>query len=117
MIEAKGLGKTYLSGGKPLTVLKNINLTIEPRSFVAIVGPSGSGKTTLLGLLAGLDDASSGVVSLDGVNISRLTEDERAKFRAEHVGFVFQSFQLITTLTARENVMVQIGRASCRERV
>ncbi len=115
MIEARGLGKTYLSGGKPLTVLKNINLTIEPRSFVAIVGPSGSGKTTLLGLLAGLDDASSGVVSLDGVNISRLTEDERAKFRAEHVGFVFQSFQLITTLTARENVMVPfelLGRAN-----
>lgn len=115
MIKAKGLGKTYLSGGKPLTVLKNINLTIEPRSFVAIVGPSGSGKTTLLGLLAGLDDASSGVVSLDGVNISRLTEDERAKFRAEHVGFVFQSFQLITTLTARENVMVPfelLGRAN-----
>ena len=115
MIEAKGLGKTYLSGGKPLTVLKNINLTIEARSFVAIVGPSGSGKTTLLGLLAGLDDASSGVVSLDGVNISRLTEDERAKFRAEHVGFVFQSFQLITTLTARENVMVPfelLGRAN-----
>ena len=115
MIEAKELGKTYLSGGKPLTVLKNINLTIEPRSFVAIVGPSGSGKTTLLGLLAGLDDASSGVVSLDGVNISRLTEDERAKFRAEHVGFVFHSFQLITTLTARENVMVPfelLGRAN-----
>lgn len=115
MIEAKGLGKTYLSGGKPLTVLKNINLTIEARSFVAIVGPSGSGKTTLLGLLAGLDDASSGIVSLDGVNISRLTEDERAKFRAEHVGFVFQSFQLITTLTARENVMVPfelLGRAN-----
>ena len=115
MIEAKELGKTYLSGGKPLTVLKNINLTIEARSFVAIVGPSGSGKTTLLGLLAGLDDASSGVVSLDGVNISRLTEDERAKFRAEHVGFVFQSFQLITTLTARENVMVPfelLGRAN-----
>ena len=115
MIEAKGLGKTYLSGGKPLTVLKNSNLTIEARSFVAIVGPSGSGKTTLLGLLAGLDDASSGVVSLNGVNISRLTEDERAKFRAEHVGFVFQSFQLITTLTARENVMVPfelLGRAN-----
>ena len=115
MIEAKGLGKTYLSGGKPLTVLKNINLTIEPRSFVAIVGPSGSGKTTLLGLLAGLDDASSGVVSLNGVNISRLTEDERAKFRAEHVGFVVQAFQLITTLTARENVMVPfelLGRAN-----
>ena len=115
MIQAKGLGKTYLSGGKPLTVLKDINLTIEPRSFVAIVGPSGSGKTTLLGLLAGLDDASSGIVSLDGVNISRLTEDERARFRAENVGFVFQSYQLITTLTASENVMVPLellGRAN-----
>lgn len=115
MIEARGLGKTYLSGGKPLTVLKDINLTIESRSFVAIVGPSGSGKTTLLGLLAGLDDASSGIVALDGVNISHLTEDERAKFRAENVGFVFQSFQLITTLTASENVVVPLellGRAN-----
>jgi len=86
--------------------LKDIDLTIEAGGFVAIVGPSGSGKTTLLGLLAGLDEASSGTVSIDGVNLAQLTEDERAKFRARHVGFVFQSFQLIPTLTARENVAV-----------
>ena len=108
MIEARGLGKTYSSGGSPLTVLKDINLTIEHHGFVAIVGPSGSGKTTLLGLLAGLDDASSGTVSLDGVNVSRMTEDERATFRVRHVGFVFQSFQLIPTLTAWENVIVPL---------
>ena len=106
MIEAIGLGQTYSSGGRPLVVLKDIDLTIEAGGFVAIVGPSGSGKTTLLGLLAGLDEASSGTVSIDGVNLARLTEDERAKFRARHVGFVFQSFQLIPTLTARENVLV-----------
>ena len=108
MIEAKGLGKTYSSGGSPLAVLRDINLTIEDHGFVAIVGPSGSGKTTLLGLLAGLDDASSGLVLLDGVPISKLTEDERAEFRAKNVGFVFQSFQLITTLTAWENVIIPL---------
>ena len=108
MIEAIGLGQTYSSGGRPLAVLKDIDLTIEAGGFVAIVGPSGSGKTTLLGLLAGLDEASSGTVSIDGVNLARLTEDERAKFRARHVGFVFQSFQLIPTLTARENVAVPL---------
>ena len=106
MIIAKGLGQTYSSGGRPLTVLHDINLSIEPRGFVAIVGPSGSGKTTLLGLLAGLDQASAGSVSLDGVDLASLTEDGRAKFRAERVGFVFQSFQLIPTLTALENVLV-----------
>ena len=111
MIEAKGLEQTYTSGGRPLVVLKDINLTIEPQGFVAIVGPSGSGKTTLLGLLAGLDNASSGSVTLDGVNISRLTEDERSKFRAERVGFVFQTFQLIPTLTAFENVIVPLELA------
>ena len=76
--------------------------------FVAIVGPSGSGKTTLLGLLAGLDRPTSGTVFLDGQDVSKLTEDGRAKFRAEKVGFVFQSFQLIPTLTARENVLVPL---------
>ena len=108
MIEVRGLGQTYSSGGQPLVVLKDIDLTIEPGGFVAIVGPSGSGKTTLLGLLAGLDEATAGTVSIDGVNLGELTEDERAKFRAAHVGFVFQSFQLIPTLTARENVMVPL---------
>jgi len=108
MIKASGLGQTYMSGGRPLTVLNDINLSIEPQGFVAIVGPSGSGKTTLLGLLAGLDRPTSGTVFLDGQDVSKLTEDGRAKFRAEKVGFVFQSFQLIPTLTARENVLVPL---------
>ena len=108
MIVAEGLEQTYLSGGRPLTVLKDINFTVEPQGFVAIVGPSGSGKTTLLGLLAGLDQPSHGTVRLDGQDLNALTEDERATFRAEKVGFVFQTFQLIPTLTALENVLVPL---------
>ncbi len=97
-----------MSGGRPLTVLKDIDLEIEARSAIAIVGPSGSGKTTLLGLLAGLDLPSAGHVALDGQNLAELSEDERAALRAEKLGFVFQSFQLIPTLTALENVLVPI---------
>jgi putative ABC transport system ATP-binding protein len=108
MITAEDLEQTYLSGGKPLTVLRQINLAIEPQEFVAIVGPSGSGKTTLLGLLAGLDRPTRGTVRLDGADLSRLSEDERARLRAEKVGFVFQTFQLLPTLTALENVLVPI---------
>jgi putative ABC transport system ATP-binding protein len=108
MIIAKGLEQTYMSGGRPLTVLKDIDLEIEAAGAVAVVGPSGSGKTTLLGLLAGLDLPSAGHVELDGQNLSELSEDERAGIRAEKVGFVFQSFQLIPTLTALENVLVPI---------
>ena len=108
MIVAKDLEQTYLSGGQPLTVLKDINLSIEPRGFVAIVGPSGSGKTTLLGLLAGLDLPSRGSVALDGQDLNQLSEDQRALLRAEKVGFVFQSFQLIPTLTALENVLIPL---------
>jgi putative ABC transport system ATP-binding protein len=89
-------------------VLKDIHLSVEPQGFVAIVGPSGSGKTTLLGLLAGLDRPSAGSVTLDGQNLNDLTEDQRARFRSENVGFVFQAFQLIPTLTALENVLVPI---------
>ena len=102
MIIAKALEQTYTSGGRPLTVLKDIDLEIEAHSAVAIVGPSGSGKTTLLGLLAGLDLPSAGSVTLDGQNLGELSEDERAALRAEKLGFVFQSFQLIPTLTALE---------------
>jgi putative ABC transport system ATP-binding protein len=108
MIEAIDLEQTYMSGGKPLTVLKEINLAIEPQGFVAIIGPSGSGKTTLLGLLAGLDRPTRGVVRLDGQDLGSLSEDERARLRADKVGFVFQTFQLIPTLTALENVLVPI---------
>ncbi|HXV86939.1 MAG TPA: ABC transporter ATP-binding protein [Gemmatimonadales bacterium] len=108
MIVAEGLGQTYLSGGRPLAVLKDISLSVEPQGFVAIVGPSGSGKTTLLGLLAGLDRPTSGSVTLDGQNLNGLDEDGRARFRGERVGFVFQTFQLIPTLTALENVLVPL---------
>jgi putative ABC transport system ATP-binding protein len=108
LIVASNLRQTYQSAGRPLTVLDDINLSIEPESFVAIVGPSGSGKTTLLGLLAGLDVPTNGQITLDGNDLGRLTDDERARFRANNVGFVFQTFQLIPTLTALENVMVPI---------
>jgi putative ABC transport system ATP-binding protein len=108
MIVAKALEQTYRSGGRPLTVLKSLDLAIEPEAFLAIVGPSGSGKTTLLGLLAGLDQPSSGSVQLDGQNLGTMTEDERAGFRAANVGFVFQTFHLLPTLTAVENVLVPL---------
>ncbi len=108
MIVAENLEQTYLSGGRPLTVLKNISLAIEPQGFVAVVGPSGSGKTTLLGLLAGLDRPTAGTVRLDGQDLYALTEDQRAAFRAARIGFVFQTFQLIPTLTALENVLVPL---------
>ena len=108
MIVAEDLEQTFLSAGRPLTVLHDINLAIEPTGFVAVVGPSGSGKTTLLGLLAGLDRPTRGTVRLDGRDLGRLTEDERAAFRAAHVGFVFQTFQLLPTLTALENVLVPL---------
>ena len=108
MIIAEGLGQTYSSLGHSLQVLTDINLTVEPQGFVAVVGPSGSGKTTLLGLLAGLDRPTAGSVVLDGCHLGRLTEDERARLRAEKVGFVFQNFQLIPTLTALENVLVPV---------
>lgn len=111
MIIATGLGQTYRSGGRPLTVLRDIELTVAADEFVAIVGPSGSGKTTLLGLLAGLDRPTAGTVTLAGQDLARLTEDERARFRADNVGFVFQTFQLIPTLTALENVLVPLELA------
>jgi putative ABC transport system ATP-binding protein len=108
MIIATDLEQTYTSGGRPLTVLRDINLSIRPHEVVSIVGPSGSGKTTLLGLFAGLDQPSGGRVTLNGHDLGTLSEDERARLRAESVGFVFQSFQLIPTLTALENVVVPL---------
>jgi putative ABC transport system ATP-binding protein len=106
MLVARQLTKRFPSGGQLLTVLHDVSFTIADGEFVAIVGPSGSGKTTLLGLLAGLDTPTSGGVLLDGTELTRLSEDERARLRGEKVGFVFQSFQLIPTLTAAENVQV-----------
>jgi putative ABC transport system ATP-binding protein len=111
LIIASQLTQTYTSAGRPLTVLADVDLEIPPESFIAIVGPSGSGKTTLLGLLAGLDRPTAGTVRLNGQDLSALTDDERARFRAQNVGFVFQTFQLIPTLTAWENVMVPIELA------
>lgn len=108
MIVAQGLEKTYPSGGRPLTVLRALDLEVPAEAFLAVVGPSGSGKTTLLGLLAGLDEPSAGRVLLDGVDIFALTEDGRAEFRARNVGFVFQTFHLLPTLTALENVLVPL---------
>lgn len=108
MLVASNLQKEYPSGGGKLAVLKHVSFSIPQGSLVAIVGPSGSGKTTLLGLLAGLDVPSSGTVSLDGVELNRLTEDARARLRGEKVGFIFQTFQLIPTLTALENVTVPL---------
>jgi putative ABC transport system ATP-binding protein len=108
MLRCASLTKTYLSGGRRLTVLKDITFTVEAGAFVAIVGPSGSGKTTLLGLLAGLDRPTAGTVHLDGADLGALDEDGRARLRAEKIGFVFQSFQLLPTLTARENVQVPL---------
>ncbi len=108
MLEVKNLTKTYKSGGKELTVLHEVNFSIAAGESFAIVGPSGSGKTTLLGLCAGLDRASSGSVILNGVALDNLSEDERAAVRNQYVGFVFQNFQLIPTLTALENVMIPL---------
>jgi putative ABC transport system ATP-binding protein len=108
MLVARGLTKEYQSGTQRLTVLRDVSFDVPQGAFVSIVGPSGSGKTTLLGLLAGLDTPSHGTVSLDGVEFGSLDEDRRAKLRGEKVGFVFQSFQLIPTLTAVENVQVPL---------
>jgi putative ABC transport system ATP-binding protein len=108
MLRCESLTRTFPSGGRELPVLKSITLDVPDGSFVAILGPSGSGKSTLLGLLAGLDKPTSGRVWLDGVDLSSLSEDERAQLRGEKVGFVFQSFQLIPTLTARENIQVPL---------
>jgi putative ABC transport system ATP-binding protein len=108
MLRCDALTKTYRSGGRELTVLNDISFAVEPGGFVAVVGPSGSGKTTLLGLLAGLDRPTSGTVHLDGADLTQLDGDALARLRGGKVGFVFQSFQLIPTLTARENVQVPL---------
>lgn len=104
-VEVRGLGRDY-RGDPPLTVLDGVNFVVEPGEFFAITGPSGSGKSTLLGLIAGLDRPSRGEVLMDGASITDMNEDELSTFRGANVGFVFQNFQLISTLTALENVRV-----------
>ena len=119
MLEVRDLTKTYRSGDRDLTVLRQVNFAVDDGSTCAVVGPSGSGKTTLLGLCAGLDQATSGSVVLDGVTLNDLGEDERATLRLERIGFVFQTFQLVPTLSALENVAVPLelrGERSVEER-
>jgi len=108
ILKINGLEKTYKSGSKQLTVLQNVSFEVEKGQTFSIVGPSGSGKTTLLGLSAGLDTPGAGSVELCGHSLKTLNEDERAQLRNREVGFIFQDFQLLPTLTALENVSVPL---------
>ena len=108
ILNIQRLSKTYESGGRSLTVLSDINFSVPAGSTLSIVGPSGSGKTTLLGLCAGLDRATAGIIELNGIRLNELNEDQRAQVRNQYVGFIFQNFQLMPTLTALENIMVPL---------
>jgi len=108
VLQAENLTKIYRSAGRELVVLDNVSFSVNQGDSLAIIGPSGSGKTTLLGLCAGLDTASSGILSLMGFKLNAMSEDDRAYLRNQYVGFVFQNFQLLPTLTALENVMVPL---------
>ena len=119
ILSIQNVSKTYQSAGRTLTVLEQINFSVEAGATMAIVGPSGSGKTTLLGLAAGLDRSSAGSVELNNIKLDNLNEDQRAAVRNKHVGFIFQNFQLLPTLTALENVMVPLelrGEKNVRSR-
>jgi putative ABC transport system ATP-binding protein len=119
ILNIRDVSKSYRSAGRNLTVLADINFSVEPGSTLSIVGPSGSGKTTLLGLCAGLDSGSSGDIDLHNIRLNTLNEDERAQVRNQYVGFIFQNFQLLPTLTALENVMVPLelrGEKNIRSR-
>ncbi len=115
ILNVHNLGKTYTSGSKQITVLDDISFDVEAGATFSIVGPSGSGKTTLLGLCAGLDDADTGTVELCGTVLETLSEDERALLRNKNIGFIFQDFQLLPTLTALENVSVPLELQGARD--
>jgi putative ABC transport system ATP-binding protein len=117
MIELRGVSKTVQSGDHPLTILHPLDFSIASGQFVAIVGPSGSGKSTLLGLLAGLDAPTTGQIIIDDTDITRLTEDGLARLRGEKIGFVFQFFHLVPSLTAFENILVPMEIARRRDAV
>jgi putative ABC transport system ATP-binding protein len=111
ILQARGIGKTVLSGSSDLVILREVDLSVTAGEAVAVVGASGSGKSTLLAILAGLDTPSTGTVELDGTDLFALDEDARAELRGRSVGFVFQSFQLLPSLTALENVMLPLELA------
>src|SRR6188508_431590 len=115
MIQLRGVSKTVMSGDHPLTILHPLDYSIASGEFVAVVGPSGSGKSTLLGLLAGLDAPSTGSIMVDGIDITSLSEDGLAKLRGEKIGFVFQFFHLVPSLTAVENISVPMEIAGRRD--
>ena len=117
MIQLRGVSKTVLSGGQPLTILHPLDLDVASGRCLAIVGPSGSGKSTLLGLIAGLDSASSGSIAIGGIDITKLDEDALARLRGEKIGFVFQFFHLVPSLTAIENIQVPMEIAGRRDAV
>ncbi len=115
MIELRGVSKTVQSGGQPLTILHPLDLDVADGRCLAIIGPSGSGKSTLLGLIAGLDSPSSGTITIAGQDITRLNEDALARLRGEKIGFVFQFFHLVPSLTAIENIQVPMEIAGRRD--
>jgi putative ABC transport system ATP-binding protein len=115
MISLRGVSKTVLSGSAPLTILHPLDLEVPDGQCLAILGPSGSGKSTLLGLIAGLDAPTSGAILIDGVDITRLDEDALARLRGEKIGFVFQFFHLVPSLTALENILVPMEIAGRRD--
>ena len=115
MIELRGVSKTVTSGGRPLTILHPLDLTVASGRFLAVLGPSGSGKSTLLGLVAGLDAPTTGEILIDGVDIARLSEDALARLRGGKIGFVFQFFHLVPSLTAYENILVPMEIAGRRD--